>query len=386
MLNSIWSAERPWRRHARILVALGALTLAACLLAACGGGGSSSSSSSESTSSGSEESEAGGSGEVSVDVGNGKTVTLPTNPKPKVGLFAGSGTTWAQKMVDETKKRAAEAGFEVEWVDSKFEPKLQLEQLTNALTNKQFGVWILQAADGNIMCKIASEQAPDANVLVIVQSLPLCGQDYEKDIKTWTPGTAAMVGQADQSVTYKVAWLERMMERPWWNEVKEIGVLQGPPLYGSTVSVEKAIAQVPAVKEKIVAESNTDFTAPDALAKTQDMLQAHPNINVLMSIYSDETPGIVQAVKEAGKQDQIKIVDIGASTQVVELIKNKEVDFSIPYTPDAVAMATVNALTEAFEGKTPKRWTDQLPLVDKGTETEPLVIEEKVAEEFEPEY
>ncbi len=376
----------------RTVLALIAALVIALLAAGCGGGSSSSSSSSSesssSESSSSEESSTGSesSGSVEVDLGNGKSVSLSSNPKPKIGLFAGSGTTWVKVLVEETTKRAEEAGFEVEFIDSKFEPKLQLEQLQNALQNKTYGIWILEPADGNIMCKIASEEAPDQGVAVIVMANPLCGQEFAKGEKTWTPGTVSMVGQADQSDTYKEAWLEAMTERPWWNEAKEIGVLTGIPLYGSTVSSEKALEGVPEVNERVVDELNTDFSPQDAQAKTQAMLRAHPNLNALVSIYSDQTLGAVQALKEAGKLGQVKVVDLGASTQIVEAVRAGEVDFTVPYTPVGTAIAAILSLEEAYEGKTPQRWTDNLELAEEGSMEEPLVIDKEVAKTFEPEY
>ena len=74
---------------------------------------------------------------------------------------------------------------------------------------------------------------------------------------------------------------------------------------------DKATAANPGIK--IVAEGESFYTTALGLKASQDMLAAHPDINVIVSADQAIT-GAVEAVKAAGLQAQVKLVGYGGGT------------------------------------------------------------------------
>src|SRR5262245_5802040 len=74
---------------------------------------------------------------------------------------------------------------------------------------------------------------------------------------------------------------------------------------------------------KVVAEGESFYTTPAGLAAAQNMLSAHPEINVITGADQAIT-GAVQAVKDAGVADKVKLVGYGGGAIAFQGIKSGE--------------------------------------------------------------
>jgi ribose transport system substrate-binding protein len=84
---------------------------------------------------------------------------------------------------------------------------------------------------------------------------------------------------------------------------------------------DKATSVNPAIK--VVAEGESFYTTALGLKHSQDMLQAHPDINVITGADQAIT-GAVQAVKDAGLQAKVKLVGYGGGTIAFQGIASGE--------------------------------------------------------------
>src|SRR5262249_60200629 len=86
-------------------------------------------------------------------------------------------------------------------------------------------------------------------------------------------------------------------------------------------------------KWKQVGFEPTEYQASVALTKTQDILSAHPDLKLLFSNYSGQTPGAISAIKAAGKTNQVKIYDLGGDKQMFQFVKDGAVAPTEVYLP-----------------------------------------------------
>jgi ribose transport system substrate-binding protein len=347
------------------------LTVAAALaVAGCGEDDSSSS--------------AAGGDTVGVDVGEGQTVEVPKG-EPNVALFFFNNNAYQNAYVSAAMKEAKRAGVDLELIDSGGDPSKQYNQLQTTLQGGKYNAWIVVPIDGKLTCNILSKDAPEEGVVVQVSLLSVCNRDLKSadEAGQWQAGTLGTEG-AENLVAYKVAWLEEVQKR--LAGVDQIGLIGGPELEGNWQGLMKALEQYPEIKDKIVAEAHTDFTTPTALAEAQTMLRAKPDIDLVLSVYSDITRGVIQALDSEGKLGDVKVIDIGASSYSVDQIKEGNLEFTIPYNPIGNGRVAVQQIVNAFEGKPVERFIDDFAVSELGTMNDPLIIDKSNTDSFKPQY
>lgn len=104
---------------------------------------------------------------------------------------------------------------------------------------------------------------------------------------------------------------------------------------------------------EIVASQPGDFTREKSLKAMENILQANKEIDAVFSQDDDMTVGIVQAIKDAGRQDEMFIVSSGGMKEIYQMMKEKqkpEVVVSLTYSPTMSGTA-VNLATKILEGK-----------------------------------
>jgi ribose transport system substrate-binding protein len=321
-------------------VAAGALTLGAC--------GSSDSGSGSTTGSAS-----GGGKDVAVDVGGGKTVQ--TGGKPlKIALFAaGTNNSYLIAQNDEARKVAKEKGLTLDVFDGKFDPAVQYNQMQSALVGGKYNAWIVQAIDGQQVCQITSQQAPDKNVVVSAMVVALCGRAQNEGEELWAPGTLNFIGGNETVEAWKVLWQKAVDDNPG---PQTVGVLTGPKLNSITIAYLAAMKQVIPKDWKVVDVAETDYSVPTAQAKAQTLVQAHPDLSILMSTYTNITKGAVAALKAAGRLDKVKVYDGGGTKTGVQYVKDGTTQATTARYSRSPVDAAIDSLQRAWAGKTVPRY------------------------------
>jgi ribose transport system substrate-binding protein len=375
----------------RILVLLAAIAVVAMLATGCGSSSSSSSSSGGSGSEGSSstvssetDSGSGEEGGVTLDIGEGKTITTDTT-KPKIALFGTSGNLYLNAYADGVKEASEKDGVEVTSYDSKFDPKVQLEQIQNVLQQGGFDAFVVVPLDGNILCPVLTNQAPSQDIPVFTSLTVICNRALEPEgEKLWAPGTVSQI-QDDSTYTEDEKWVDQVIERLEGKQV--VAMLQSPPGISVHEAFEKAMeyGKEQSSDFDLKYEIDTDQTTADCLAKVQTLLQAHPDVEVILSNYSDCTVGALRAIKAAGKTGEVRVFDVGGSHQSFEAIEKGELEGTTLHTPHDNGARAIETVVEAFEGKKVPRYVGVYP---KGITlaTSPLFIDKENVHEYEPQY
>ncbi len=257
-----------------------------------------------------------------------------------LGVFSvGTSNPYAKLLNDSIAAQAAAAGVKSTIIDSNFDVKKQIDQMQQALARKTYNAWIVIADDGVQECN-QIKTAIKAGIPVMIAVGHVC-EDAEI-------GQVGFVGV--QTPTAYGAWWKTMLDD---NSTAKVAFFAGPPLNDIVQSMKKemdsALAEHKGVK--LVSYQNTDWTTATAYKQTQDLLKAHPDVQVIASSYSNSTRGIVQAVQQEGLAGKVKIYDMMGDQFIVDQIKSGLVVLTLPGRPASEGKSAVDNLVNFWTGK-----------------------------------
>ena len=94
---------------------------------------------------------------------------------------------------------------------------------------------------------------------------------------------------------------------------------------------------------KMVALRPCDDLKDKAQAEATALLSAHPNLKLLMNICSPAVPGAAEAVKQAGKAGQVKVIGLGLPSENRRYVKDGVTDSVILWKTEDLGDLTVRA-------------------------------------------
>jgi ribose transport system substrate-binding protein len=101
----------------------------------------------------------------------------------------------------------------------------------------------------------------------------------------------------------------------------------------------------------VVAVAAGGYVAAPALKATQDVLAAHPNLDVIVSSGDQMIAGAVKAAQLAGKAGEIKMYGNGCTFEAKQLILQGKQTGCTVYLPRTEGRLVVQALVNAVNGK-----------------------------------
>jgi ribose transport system substrate-binding protein len=325
---------------------------------------------------------------VKIDLGGGMTVTQKKSDPLKIAYFAqGTANTYLQGQIKGAEAEAKKVGASITVFDGGFSIPTEASQMQNALASHQYNAFVGIYLDSSSACQPMSQLAPKENILVVPIIQPICNRGLRTGEGLWAPGTLASVNGGG-SVDFYRAWAlnaAKTLTRP-----TQVAYIAGPQ--GSTDSIAALAAMKDAAKQypnfQLVAVDYTaEFAAAPALAETQNLLQSHPNIGLIMSHFTDMTVGVVQALNQAGKAGQVKVFDAGAGKADISFIKSGAVESSIAYWPVINGACGVSLVAAAHRGQSVPRsvLNDCRKVSTPGAET-PFFVTKANVGSFTPEY
>ncbi len=287
-------------------------------------------------------------------------------------FHGGSNNTYLQANIQAVKDTAEKNGAKVHIYDANFDTTQLQNQAETALT-MDYNAWVFGALDPNQSCSVV-KKAVEKGIVVAVQNQGLCGD------QTYTPGTLMFVGGQTRDV-YN-SFLDYSFKAIGSGDV---AIITGPALNYNTNNMLGALTeyQVRYPEIKVIANQQIDYTTDTAFKVSQDIIQANPNLKAFVSNYSGMTQGIVQAVKQAGKEGQIKIYDMGGNDWAVQAVKNGEVEMTLPFLPYMEEQLAVQALCDYADGKPVKTYYN---LAEQLTFPGAPFVTKENADQFKAEY
>jgi ribose transport system substrate-binding protein len=228
-----------------------------------------------------------------------------------------AANSFAQATWAGIQQTAKQDGVTAKFFDPNFSPQTQVSQIEDAITTGQYQVFVIQANDGNAVVP-AVERAIKKGITVVGEFTPI-GTNYAS-IAPQVPGLI-FVGEAPVVNGQNLGKLG-IQACAGLNPCK-LAYLQGDEALPLDVARTKAVLQTlkTASNVQVVADPQGGYTQATGLKAGQDVLSAHPDVNVIIGS-SQAIEGAELAVKKAGKLGKIKLIGNGGSCQAIAGVLN----------------------------------------------------------------
>jgi|WetSurMetagenome_2_1015567.scaffolds.fasta_scaffold48840_2 ribose transport system substrate-binding protein len=220
-------------------------------------------------------------------------------------------------LVNTVKKKTEEMGMKFVYVDAQDDINKQISSVEDLLV-QGINVLIFDPLDPKALVQ-ATKSATRAGVpVIIVDSSIDPSADYVTNILSNNLENGELVGEWLVNKTsgkkLKIALLSGAQGNPVGKERRE-GIFRG--------IIEQQLRSIGKVEFEIVSQGWGNWTYEGGLKAMEDMLVAHPDINVLVSEQDAMALGAIQAIEAAGRSKDIIIV-AGADGQkaALKLIKD----------------------------------------------------------------
>ncbi|MEI5677181.1 sugar ABC transporter substrate-binding protein [Mesorhizobium sp. CCNWLW179-1] len=310
-----------------------------------------------------------------IDLGDGKFIESNCEPLKIAFLTAATNNTHLQAGIKGAQDAAKEIGATLDVFDPNWSPTVQYNQAQNVISSGKYNAIVAEMNDGNQACKILTEDAPKAGVLVAVANLPLCNRASNEGDELWSPGTLNFVGGSQGREAFR-SWIMSIAEAN--PGPQKVAVLTGPDLNANTINTELALKDVQEKYPdfKVGAVVKTDYSVLQGNQKTLPLFQANPDLTIFISNYSDMTRGAVQAARQVGLNRKMKIYDNGGNIWSFQAVREDLIDSTRTLLPYTEMYEAVKALGQAWKGEKTPRF---VPLAAYN-------IDKETVAKYEPQY
>jgi ribose transport system substrate-binding protein len=232
----------------------------------------------------------------------------PQGKKLSIGFFGfAKANSFAQATWAGIQEYAQTHNATATFVDSNFDGPTQVNELQDAVISKRYNVVIVQANDGTAMVQPV-RQAVAAGITVVIEFTPVGGQ-----YNTAAPQVPGTINIIDPPTVNGQGLAKLGLEacKTVTTGKCQVAYLQGFADYPlDTARTNAAVAALKAGGVDVISNLVGGYTQDSGRAAMQDLLQAHPNVNVVI--------GSSQAIEGAAPlADGRKIAFIGngGSTQ-----------------------------------------------------------------------
>jgi ribose transport system substrate-binding protein len=284
-----------------------------------------------------------GAAAVSTASGQKKTINVA------VFLASSANTYWAASYLgaQDAAKKYPNVNVKFTVFDGQFNTNKQINQLRDALVSKKYDAWYVGPNDGGPLTptiKRAIQQGVNVGC-----SLVPCGPNI-RNTNVQIPGQTIFAGLG----FYPNGQLLGKLVEQGCKGINPCKVFWMPGL--PTLPLEKArtdglFSVIRKDKNiKVVSIQPGGYLAAPALTATQNVLQAHPDVNVIVSSGDQMIAGAARAAKAAGKSG-IKMYGNGCTFEAKALILKGTQAGCTVYLPRTEGRLVVSALIQAVLGQ-----------------------------------
>ncbi|ACP21888.1 hypothetical protein NGR_b04250 (plasmid) [Sinorhizobium fredii NGR234] len=288
--------------------------------------------------------------DVSIDVGTDKPIVVQKGALKRIALFIEMGTNTAvQSTVTGAQEAAALHSITVDVFDARFDIGRQVNQMQNALIGG-YDAWIVAAIEGEQVCNMAASEAPKAGIPVAVVTMAICGRSINEGEAMWSPGTLTYIGGNESPNSFERVMQQAVIDHPG---PQKIAVLTGQPLHPITLAFDKALKKFLAENPQVTlaATHRTDYSPEMNQQKVQTTLQATPDLDAIIGVYTNMSKGAVPALEAAGLQGKIRLYEAGGTVWSVDALKSGAIAATTGYYRGTAAETAVEMLVKAFNGE-----------------------------------
>jgi ribose transport system substrate-binding protein len=284
--------------------------------------------------------------------GSGESAKKGGKPKVAVVVKTLTGDVFQLKMAEAARDKAIELGADATIYQAGGQTAVQkLVSILEDLVTQKVDVIIVSPLDSKAVVPVFAE-AKKAGIIVVCMDQTAEGNDFLSFIST---------------DNYKAAALGAEFAKKALNGKGNVLVVEGAP--GSSVGDQRRDGfKETVVKDsqiKIVGSQSGFWQNDKALAAAQNMLQANPDVDLIFSCSDVMVGGILEAIKMAGKEGQIKVISFDGSKFGVNLILDGKIIADVAQFPVKIGQTAAQTGLDVLNGKVK---ADAVPrFIDVGT-------------------
>jgi len=226
--------------------------------------------------------------------------------------------------------------------------------------NQKVTAIILSTHDEHAAAPLVKQAVAQGIAVVIVNS----------DIADFPAPVHAVVGYSQRSGTHKEGEYALKLVG---NKAMSAGIIEGQPGYHSTERVGGFLDAIKGSKLNVVASVDGKWNVEGGNAAAMDMLQAHPDIQMIFAANDYEIFGAAQAAKALGHKDLLLFGNDGDTGAGLEPIAAGIVTATVDTTPFVMGQIALNVTADVLDNKYPGGWVETpTRIVDKNNVLEIL--------------
>lgn len=244
-------------------------------------------------------------------------------------------------LVDELKAEAARSNIEVQLVSSEFDVAMQKNQMSD---------FIVQGVDAIILCPsdskaigTAIQEANDAGIPVFTADIAALADGVEVvghvGIDNFNGGVmAGETAVAALGGSGKVA----IIDHP---EVESVIQRTG----GFLQAIEAANASGSSLE--VVSRLPGSGSMDKSFKAAEDMLQAHPDLDLIFGINDETALGALAAIEKAGKAGQVQVIGFGGKVEAVKAVDEGKLYADVITYPRQIGAKSIQAVVAYMNGE-----------------------------------
>lgn len=271
-------------------------------------------------------------------------------------LAASSQNGYSQavyKGVEEAAK-ASDVDITLQLLDGEFDANTQLSQMENAATQGNIDGVIVVPNDGPGL----AAAFPLSNDMPVVSVLVPIGSDIE-EMEPQVEGVVSTVAVAPSAAAAKQAEgvVDYCADISPCNVVLLMGFLDSPLDVARVAAYNDVLAEHDNIK--VVATTEGQYDPDAALSAMTNVLQANPDINVVLSNADQNSAGAQIALMSADIElSSVYITGAGGTTAAVAAVRDGSWKADYLNFPVSMGEAALEQLLNKLQGKDVKSWVD----------------------------
>jgi ribose transport system substrate-binding protein len=223
-----------------------------------------------------------------------------------------------------------------------------LKQITSTedMVATGINILILNPLDHKALVPAVNAAARNGVTVFIVDSQIDPAADFITSIQASNEGNGELLGEwvvkQMQGSDIKIALISGSQGNPV-GQAKRLGFIEG---FAETQLITFGHSDM-----KIVSQGWGNWTLLGGLEAMEDILTAHPDVNVLVAENDAMGMGAIKAINEAGKSGQILVVGYDGQKEAYELIKEGKFGATALNSPKELARLAVESVVKYLNGE-----------------------------------
>jgi ribose transport system substrate-binding protein len=228
------------------------------------------------------------------------------------------GNSYCEALVKGVKDTASRMGATVDVYSADYDAATQVQQLEDAVTSGKFNAFIIDPVDSMNLLPDIQDAAKTGIAIGTFDAI------VGPNLNSLDPVEGVNVVVAVTGEIQGMAFGEKVVEA--CGDLNPCKVLYMSGFQQLMVDQERARAFHAVVDKypqiEVVAEQESNYLQDKGFDVTQNILQSHPDINVIISVGDQSSLGAAQAVADAGLSDKVIILGNGASVEGVKAVQD----------------------------------------------------------------